>query len=97
MFTKHNNQFKEVSWRGVYRDYRLLVLEGNTLLLEIKRFRDEFMSTANLITSNEYLQFTYELWKANLIPSISKIKYVFVSYNKHLSLSLIVIFQEHRR
>ena len=72
LFEEYNNQFKEVIWKGIYREDGLLVFEGKKSLSEIKRRRDDFQSAANKLSGNEYLQFTCELWRPNTRPSKNK-------------------------
>ena len=42
LFEKCNNQFKEVLWKGIYRDDGLLVFKGKKSLSNIKRWREDF-------------------------------------------------------
>ena len=53
-----NNQFKEVLWRGIYRDDGLLVFKGRRSISEIRIWRDKFEEKVDKIAGNDYLQFT---------------------------------------
>ena len=57
-----NDQFKEVLWRGIYRDEGLLVLEGRRTVSEIRIWRDKFQEKVDKIAENNYLQFTCDTW-----------------------------------
>ena len=53
LFEKCKNKFKELLWRGIYRDKVLLLSEVNKLISEInKKWRYEFQSGVNTIASN---------------------------------------------
>ena len=56
LFEKCSNQFKEVLWKGIYKDDGFLVFKGKKLLSDIKRWREDFPSTVNKIAGNGYLQ-----------------------------------------
>ena len=49
LFVKCSNQFKEVLWKGIYRDDGLLVFKGKKSLSYIKRWREDFQSKVNKI------------------------------------------------
>ena len=72
LFEKCYNQFKEVLRKGIYRDNGFLLFKGKKSLSEIKIWREDFQVRVNKIAGNEYLQFTFDLWMPNTIPSRNK-------------------------
>ena len=76
LFEKYSNQFKNVLWKGIYRDDGLLVFKGKKSLSEIKRWREDFQSRVNKIAGNEYLKFTCKILMPNTSSSRDKQDYV---------------------
>ena len=76
MFEKCSNQFKEVLWKGIYRDNGLLLFKGKKSLSEIKRWREDFQIRVHKIAGNQYLQFTCKIWMPNTSSSRYKQDYV---------------------
>ena len=56
------NQFKEVPWRGIYKDNGFLVFKGRISISEIRIWRDKFQEKVDEIAGNDYLLFTCETW-----------------------------------
>ena len=78
----NNNQFKEVLWRGIYRDGGLLVFKGKKSLSEIQVWRDKFQEKFDEIAGNDYLQFTSETWNPGGHPSRSETETTSMVTNK---------------
>ena len=72
LFWKFKNKFKEVLWRGIYRDDGLWVFMSKKSLSEVKRWRDEFQRRVSKIAGNEYFQFSCKIWMPNASPSINE-------------------------
>ena len=68
LFEKCNNQFKEVLWKGIYRDDGLSAFKGKESISEIKRWREDFQIRVNKIAGNDYLQLTCKIWMPKCKP-----------------------------
>ena len=69
---KLDNEFKEVLWKGIYRDNGLLLFKDKKSFSEIKICRDNFQIRVNKIAGNEYLEFTFKICIPNASPSRDK-------------------------
>ena len=68
LFEVTTNQFKEVMWRGIYKDDRFLAFKGNISSSVIQIQRDIFIEKVNKIVGNYYLQFTCDTWNTSVTP-----------------------------
>ena len=68
LFKVTNNIFKEVMWRGVYRNCGLLVFKVRISMSDIRVWRYTFQEKVDEIAVSDYLQCTCDTWNPGRHP-----------------------------